>query len=48
MKKFILATAIISAGVVIFSIGASAQGIKEGKWSLTIVTKMAGMEQQTA
>ena len=47
MKKFILATAIISAGVVIFSIGASAQGIKEGKWSLTIVTKMAGMEQQT-
>ena len=48
MKKFILAMGVVSVGVVTFVIGLRAQGIKEGKWSMTMVTKMEGMEQDSA
>ena len=46
MKKFILVAAIAFAGIVVFALGASAEGIKEGKWSMTIVTKMGGTSQE--
>lgn len=42
MKKFILVAGIVSAGIVVFAGGASAE-VKEGKWSMTMVTKMEGM-----
>ena len=48
MKKFILAMVVVSAGAVIFVGGLRAASIKEGKWSMTMTTKMAGMDQESA
>ena len=48
MKKFILAMIVVSAGAVIFVGGLRAEGIKEGKWSMTMVTQMEGMAQESA
>ena len=48
MKKFILAIFVVSVGVVIFAVRLRAEGIREGKWSMTMVTKMGGMEEETA
>ena len=46
MKKIILTAVMLFAGIVIFSAGANAQGIKEGKWSMTMVTKMEGAQSE--
>ena len=48
MKKFILAMAVVSAGVFIFAVESRAQGVKEGKWAMTMTTKMEGMAQESA
>ena len=48
MKKFILVMAVVSVGFIVFVVGLRAQGIKEGKWSMTMVTKMEGMDQESA
>ena len=48
MKKIILTAGIIFAGVVMFAVGARAEGVKEGKWSMTMVTKMEGMGNEAA
>lgn len=42
MKKLILTMMIIFTGVVILAAGARAAGIKEGKWTMTMTTKMGG------
>ena len=47
MKKVILAVAVVAIGVA-FAIGARAQGIKEGKWTMTMVTKVPGMDKHAA
>ena len=47
MKKIILAVAVVVIGVA-FAIGARAQGIKEGKWTMTMVTKAPGMDKHAA
>ena len=46
MKNLVFVS-IISA-VLISATGARAEGIKEGKWTMTITTKMEGMESQAA
>ena len=46
MKKFIVVLAGIF--VVILTTTANADGIKEGKWSMTMVTKMEGMSGEMA
>ncbi len=46
MKKIILGAVIILT--VVFIQEARAEGIKEGKWSITVVTKVQGMEGQAA
>src|SRR3989338_3301453 len=48
MKRIILTTAVVAAGIFVFILGARAQAIREGKWTMTIVTKMAGTEQASA
>ena len=48
MKKFIFTLAVMSLGSIIFVVGLRAQGIKEGKWSMTMVTKMGGMGDEMA
>ena len=48
MRKIILTMAVVSAGVVISGVGASAQGIKEGQWSMSMATKMAGVSEESA
>ena len=48
MKKFIFTMAVVFAGSIVFVVGLRAQSIKEGKWSMTMVTKMGGMDQQSA
>ena len=47
MKKFILAMAAVSAGSLVLISGLKAQEIKEGKWSMTMVTQMEGMGQES-
>lgn len=42
MNKIVLVAVVVVAGVVVFVSGARAEGIKEGKWNMTIVTKMGG------
>ena len=46
MKKLILTVGVVSVGAFIFVAALKAQGIKEGKWSMTMVTKMEGMGQE--
>ena len=48
MKKFIFAMVVVSAGAVIFVSGLRAEGIKEGKWSMTTVIRMEGMDDQAS
>ena len=48
MKKIISALVVVSAGVGIFVVGLRAQGIKEGQWSMTMVTKMEGASAEYA
>ena len=48
MKKIFLLAVIMGVGLAVFVLGAKAQGIKEGKWSMTMVTKMEGMAQESA
>ena len=48
MKRIGLVTVVVSAGMVVFVVGAKAEGIKEGKWSMTMVIQMPGMEEQSA
>lgn len=48
MKNPILAAAIVFAGLAVSVSGAGAQGIKEGKWTMTMVTKMDGMGDEAA
>ena len=48
MKKFIFAASVITLTLLLFVHGTSAADIKEGQWSMTITTKMAGMDDQMA
>jgi hypothetical protein len=48
MKKLIFAMAVVSVGFIVFISGLRAQGIKEGKWTMTMVTKMGEMDQESA
>ena len=51
MKKFFLVTAGVSVLAVVFILTVTtvrAEGFREGKWSMTMVAKMAGMEKETA
>ena len=47
MKKFGLAMTVVSVGAVVFVTGLQAQSVHEGKWSMTMVTKMEGMDQES-
>ena len=48
MKKWMFSMTLVLAGLIIFAIEARAEGIKEGKWSMTIETKMDnGMDTTT-
>lgn len=47
MKKIILVMGIVFVGAV-FTIGLKAEGIREGKWEFTMVTKMEGMGDEYA
>ncbi len=48
MKKFVLVTLVCSVWAVILTVRATADGIKEGKWSMTMVTKMEGISPEAA
>jgi hypothetical protein len=48
MKKFFGAVLMCFALAVIFTGRASADGIKEGKWTMTMVTKMEGLSPEAA
>ena len=48
MKKFIWAAGIVSFSLIIFAGGVWADGIMEGNWSMTITTKMGGMDDELA
>lgn len=43
MKKSILTIGVVLAGLVVSLVGVRAQGVKEGKWSMTMLTKTEGM-----
>jgi hypothetical protein len=47
MKK-VLKSALIAISFCVFAAGANAQQFKEGKWTITMVTKMDGMEEEMA
>ena len=47
MKKFLGAVA-VTLGILSLTGASNADGIKEGKWSMTITTKVAGMESHMA
>ncbi|OGX38817.1 MAG: hypothetical protein A3C36_02770 [Omnitrophica WOR_2 bacterium RIFCSPHIGHO2_02_FULL_52_10] len=47
MKKFTLVMAVVSAGFFVFTAGLRAQNFQEGKWSMTMVTTMEGMDQES-
>ena len=42
MKNIVLSAMILTAGVLISANGARAEGLKEGKWSITMTTKVEG------
>ncbi|MDP2653746.1 MAG: DUF3617 family protein [Candidatus Omnitrophota bacterium] len=46
MKKLILAMAVVAVGSLVFAAGLRAEGVREGKWSMTMVTTMGGMNQE--
>ena len=48
MKKNIFAAGLVSIGMLLYSSGANAAGIKEGQWSMTTVIRMEGMDGQTS
>jgi hypothetical protein len=48
MKKFVLVTLMCSVLAVIFTVRATADGIKEGKWSMTMLTKIEGLSPEAA
>ena len=48
MKSFLGAMVIVSMGSMIFVGTLRAQGIKEGQWSMTMVTRMGGQENAQA
>jgi len=48
MNRFILVVGLAAAVVAGFAGIANAQNIKEGKWTMTMVTQMAGMEEEMA
>ncbi|HLF18198.1 MAG TPA: DUF3617 family protein [Candidatus Omnitrophota bacterium] len=47
MKKLLWAVGVVSLSILNFSGSASAE-VKEGQWTMTIVTKMAGMDEEMA
>ena len=48
MKRSIFATGVVTIGILFSTCSADAAGIKEGKWSMTTVIKMDGMDNQAA
>ena len=48
MKRFTLVMAGFLVSVVVLPVTVKAEGIKEGKWSMTMVTKMEGMPAEAA
>ncbi len=48
MKKFGFAVGIIAVVVLGMVVAAKAEGIKEGKWTMTIVTRMPGIANEEA
>ena len=48
MKKLAFAGGALVLGLLVLANKASAGGFKEGKWSMTTVIRMAGMDQQAA
>jgi len=48
MKKFVLVMAVFCVLAVVFTVRATADGIKEGKWTMTMVTKMDGLPPEAA
>ena len=48
MKRMIVTAGIVSVGMLFFTTGAKAAGIKEGKWSMTTAIRMEGTDDQTA
>ena len=48
MKKFIWAAGVVLLSLIIYVGGIWAEGIKEGQWSMTITTKMGGMDGEMA
>jgi hypothetical protein len=48
MKKFVLALAVCGVLAFAFNVRADADGIKEGKWTMTMVTKMDGLSPEAA
>ena len=48
MKKFIWAAGLVSFSLIILAGGVRADGIMEGKWDITITTRMGGMNDEMA
>ena len=48
MRRTVIAVGLMSVGLLAFSSGVTAAGIKEGKWSMTTVIRPEGMDDQAA